>query len=436
MSAAAPAVEPAAERQAQVKNPAPRNPGLTPARTGASNRPLMSTPAPGRPPRTALRQLPALACALGFGLFASGARAQTVKPWTPAHADSVTGLAAEAKVRFRQATSDTVDENSIVPFERVGQAARRLLRRLGRDHTLLAPSIQGTLDSLGLDVDVVNDPELPSIVLVMIRNPYRRTQQAVGYLLWYRGVDLRMQGASFPPCTRPRLKAWWSGRPTSPYSAAIVYDTRDPARTMGFKYLTLSGDGFYWDLVQYEGNGPSLGPAGDVAFPDLNGDGKPELISYSPAPPDSNLTTAPPVQPILREAIYTELGRGFQVHDARVVPGPLATLDLFLNWLREGKAESARHLLVTPALVDQALQQGWADLRSPRNFLVDQQQEDQAWPEWLSAQVKTKAGAKRWVFHFTLQDGHWLIKDWVAEETPRTDAARVALPDSTGGRKP
>src|SRR5262249_12593956 len=88
VTAAAPAVDPAAERQAQVKNPAPRNPGLTPARTGASNRPLMSTPAPGRPPRTALRQLPALACALGFGLFASGARAQTVKPWTPAHADS------------------------------------------------------------------------------------------------------------------------------------------------------------------------------------------------------------------------------------------------------------------------------------------------------------------------------------------------------------
>src|SRR5262249_15575568 len=155
----------AAERQAQVKNAAPRNPGLTLALTGDSNRPPMSPPAPGRPPRLASLALPALALVLALGPIASGARAQVVKPWTPPHADSVTALAAEAKVRFRQVTSDTVDEGSIVPFERVGQAARRMLRRLGRDHTLLAPSIEPTLDSLGLDVDVVNDPDLPSIVL-------------------------------------------------------------------------------------------------------------------------------------------------------------------------------------------------------------------------------------------------------------------------------
>ena len=382
----------------------------------------------------------ALAVIIGLAGLASwaptAAHAQAVKPWTPAGADSITSLVAEAKVRFRQTTSDTITEQTIQPFDRVGQAARRLLRRLGRDRTLLAPTIESTLDSLGLDTDVVNDPQLPSIVLVMVRNPYRLSQQAVGYLLWYRGVDLRMQGAAFPPCVRPRIRSWWTGRPTSPYSTAIIYETRNDAPSLGFKYLELSADGYFWNLVQYEGNGPELGLAGDATFADLNGDGKPELLSYSRAPEDSVLSTAPPVHPLIREAIYTEHGRGFVVHDARILPGPLASLKLFLSWLREGKPENARHLLVDGALVDQALKLGWADVRSPRNFLVDRQEEGQAWPEWLGARVQTKAGVQRWIFHFTLQEGHWLIKDWVAEEPSRSNASRLAPPDSTGGRKP
>src|SRR5262249_50390928 len=188
-----PPARPAAQRQVRVKNPPSAIRHLTLARTRASNRPPMSTHPPGRAPlvapatRPRRQSLPVIAAAFLSVLLAGGARAQVVKPWTPAHADSVTALVAEAKVRFRQATSDTIDEGNIAPFERVGQAARRLLRRLGRDHTLLAPSIEASLDSLGLDTDVVNDPDLPSIVLVMVRNPYRRSQQAVGYLLWYRG---------------------------------------------------------------------------------------------------------------------------------------------------------------------------------------------------------------------------------------------------------
>ena len=363
----------------------------------------------------------------------SVARAQAVKPWTPPGADSISSFVAEAKVRFRQATSDTIDDQTIIPFERVGQAARRLLRRLGRNGTLFAPSIEDALDSLGLQVEVVNDPKLPSIVLVMVHNPYRLSQQAVGYLLWYRGVDLRMQGAAFPPCVRPRIHSWWSGRSGSPYAVGIIYEARGKEPRLGFKYLELSADGYYWNLVQYEGNGPELGLAGDATFADLNDDGVPELVSWSQAPPDSILTTAPPVSPMIREAIYTNRGRGFVVHDARVVPGPLATLDLFLSWLRDGKLDNARHLLVDPTFLDMAVKLGWGEPRSPRNFLVDMQEQGQSWPEWLGARIVGRSGAQRWVFHFTLQDGHWLIKDWLAEQQA---PSRSVSPDSTGGRKP
>ena len=363
------------------------------------------------------------------------ALAQAPKPWVPPGPDSIQALVSEAKVRFREVKTDTITEQTIVPFERVAQAARRLLRRLDRNAPFAAPGIEASLDSLGLDTDVVNDASLPQIVFVMIRNPHRPSMQAVGYLLWYRGSDLRMQGMSFPPATQPRLRAWWSSQQGSPYSAAIVYRERAEKPRMGFKYLKLSADAYYWDLVQYEGNGPDLGLAGDVAWADLNRDGRPELLSYSPAPPDSVLTVSPPVHPVIREVIYTEGPRGFLAHDARFVPGPLETLRQFVIALRAGEQDRARRLLMNPDFLEFARAAGWASTRSPRSFVVDRQQEGLPWPEWLGARVTGSTGPRRWVFHFALREGRWLIKDWVAEEAPRSEPAGGA-PARTGGQRP
>ncbi len=384
-----------------------------------------------------LARLIALAGALALCSSVQPARAAVVRPWTPAGADSITAPVAEAKLRFQQSHTDTLDEQSIRPFERVGEAARRLLRRLGRDHMLEAPSIiEASLDSLGLDTDVVSDPKVPSIVLVMVRNPYRPSEQAVGYLLWYRGPDLRMQGCSFPSCIRPRLRTWMSARTGAPYSAAILYEGREAVPRLGFKFLRLSSDAFYWNLVQYEGHGPDLGLAGDATFADLNRDGLPELVSYSPAPADSVIQIQSPAEPLLREAIFTDRGQGFVVHDARILPGPLATLRLFVSLLREGNREGARRLLLKPDSLELALAAGWGKTRSPGDFVVDRQEEGQPWPEWLGARVRGSSGIQRWVFHFTLKEGRWLIKEWFAEEAPRPTAARGVPADSTGGHRP
>ena len=351
---------------------------------------------------------------------------QPVRPWQPPGLDSIQVLASEARVAFRRAQVDTLDANEVLPFERVGQIARRLLRRLGRANMLLAPSIEPTLDSLGFDTDVVQDLDIPSIVFVMVRNPNRPSMQAVGYLLWFRGPELRMQGIAFPPGIRPQLAAWWSGDSRSPYAAAVAYHERGASGRLGFKYLRLSADGFYWDLVQYEGNGPDLGTHGSAAFADLDGDGRPELLSFARTPQDSTLSVESPVQPIQREAIYTDRGQGFVLHDIRILPGPLATLRAFVLALRNGDREGARRLLVDPAFLELAQAAGWASGRSPRTFVVDRQEEGQRWPQWLGARVTGSVGERRWVFRFTLREGRWLIQEWRAEEAPRSEPGRGA----------
>jgi hypothetical protein len=364
------------------------------------------------------------------------AAAQPVRPWQPPGQDSVQVLASEARLLFRRAQVDTLGERELVPFERVGQIARRLLRRLGRENTLLATSLESTLDSLGFDTDVVHDQDLPSIVFVLVRNPNRLTMQSVGYLLWFRGPDLRMQGIAFPPSVRPRLESWWSGDARSPYSAAITYRERGSSGRLGFKYLRLTPDGYYWSLLQYEGNGPDLGTHGDVSFADLDGDGRPELVSFARTPADSVLRVEPPVQPILREAIYTDRGQGYVLHDIRVVPGPLATLWRFVSALRNGDREDARRLLVNPDFLELAVAAGWATGRSPRTFVVDRQEEGQRWPQWLGARATGPLGERRWVFRFVLREGRWLIQELRAEEPLRPETGRGGATDKSGGNGP
>jgi len=374
--------------------------------------------------RHAARALYPLAVFL-LAAVALPANAQTVQPWTPASADSVARLVTSAKVRFQEQGADSLSARDVQAFELVANGARRLLRRLGRDRMLQAPAIEGTLDSLGADVDVVIDPAQPSIVFVMVRNPFRPASGCVGYLMWYRGNDLRMQGVSFPAGIRPRLRTWYTGRNTGPYAAAIVYTRRESEARFGFKFLRLSPDGFLWNLVQYEGHGPELGAAGDVVFADINNDGSPEMIHYQRTEPDSFLVLERGTPQLTQEHLYTERPEGFVAHDARVVPGPVATLRLFALTLMANDREGTARLLADRARLDEAYATGWGRSRARGAWTVEYGEERQPWPEWLALKIDGDRGFKRWIFHFTIRDGRWVIRDWKPVVVPRSP--------STGG---
>lgn len=392
-----------------------------------------------RPRRAAATTL-ALALALA-ALAACGAGtafAQVTKPWVPA-GDSLMRDVTTARMRFMRQQGDSVGGDNYPPYDDVGRLARKLLRALGREHFLQAPAIEATLDSLGLDTEVTVDPATPSIVAVLVRNPFRVSSGAVAFLYWHVRDDLRMQGVGMPPSRDLRLRAWYTGRPGVPYEACMVYDRRGEKPRPGMKLFRMGPDGRFWNLVQYEGNSPDFGEKAKLAFVDANLDGQPEILSLHPVDDDSFFVVRGGVPPIVNEFLYTERPEGFVLHDARTVPGPLETLRLFAAHMAGKEYERARRFLLKPERMENAIANGWGQLRGRGAWTVEYGEPDQAWPEWLAVRTGGAAGAKRWIFHFYIEDGRWVIRDWlpvVPRQVGGPVPAAGAAADSTGGRRP
>lgn len=383
---------------------------------------------------TLLRRVAALAL-LGLALVAGPAPAQVTKPWTPP-GESVLGEVTTARMRFKRQLGDSIGGDNYLPYNDTAQLARKLLRSLGREHALQAPAIEATLDSLGLDTEVTIDPATPGIVMVLVRNPFKVSSDAVGFLMWYLRDDLRMQGVSFPPARDVRLRAWFTGQPAAPYTACVVYSAKGASARPGMKLFRMGADGRYWNLVQFEGQGPEFGPRASLSFADVNRDGRPELLAFHPVDDDSTFALRAGVPPIVNEFLYTERPEGYVLHDARTVPGPVETLRLFAALLHAGERERAARLLLEPRRIDEAIANGWERLKGPGAWTVEYGEPEQAWPEWLEVRTGGADGPKRWIFRFFIQDGRWVIREWRPVVDAKSPAPGGAPRDSARVRQP
>lgn len=370
---------------------------------------------PSRCPSHARFAIAAGLLACGFLLAFPGipAAAPPIRPWTPPDADSLLVWSAEAKARFQTNTGDSVGGSNFRAYDLVGSMGRRLLRSLGRAGMAQAHAAEVVLDSLGLDTEVAVDPDLSGFVLLMVHNPYRKSAASVGFLYWYRGADLRQQGVVFHGGRRPRARVWWTAREDAPYEWAVV--SEDPSRgdLHQLLLLKLNSTATFWMLVQHEGSAPDLGDGGDAQWVDINRDGRPELSVWTPVRPDSTFADECSTCPrLLTERIYVEREAGFELLDSRLMPSPYATLTLFLRLLREQNRAAASRLLVDSSLFDDAVAQGWGTLRSRGAWMLEYAEPDQPWPRWLAFRLRGGKEPKRVVFHFTNQDGRWLIREW------------------------
>jgi hypothetical protein len=370
----------------------------------------VQTPSPVRFASPLLGSLAVLVCALCGA--APAAWAQRVKPWVPPDADSLVLWATEAKARFQSNTGDTIGGTNYRAYDLVSRMGRRLLRSLGQGNLGQSHAIEPILDSLGLDTEIEVDPELPHFVLLMVRNPYRLTADAVGYLYWYRQADLRFQGVLFRGGMDPRMRVWWTGRPTAPYAWGIVDRQRGEEARMRLTFMRLMPHGGHWNLIQAEEDGPDLGNSGGVSWVDTNGDGQPELVVFARGVTDSLFEDCSACPRTITELVFTERTSGFQLHDNRVLPSPFTTFTLFVRLLIDGNRAAAARLVRDPARVQAAIADGWGLRRAPRTWKVESSEPDQPWPRWLLMRFRGAQGVRHYRVRFEMERGRWIIRDW------------------------
>ncbi len=372
----------------------------------------------------------ALAC------LATTASAQAPRPWLPAGSDSLTVLSAQARARFQTNRGDSATGPNYEPFQITSELARWLIARLGREHTLQAQAVEAAMDSVGLDTDVRVDPGQPGVLFVWVRNPYRPGADGVGYLYWYRGRELRIQGAVFPPGRNPRIRTWWLGARDTPYETAVLFDRKSDPVEIGLRLFRMSANGAFWNIAQYERE-TFLGEPGDAVFADPNGDGRPEVVAWTRAETDSFLVFGPDVPRLTNESLWTERAEGFRLHDVRVLPTPAATLALFLRQLVTGNREAAGRLLLQPSKLAEAVANGWPQRRERGAWSVRYGESGDAWPEWFEVKERAPQGDRRWIFRFVLRDGRWMIEEWVPVK-PAAPAVAPVTPAApakpSGGR--
>lgn len=397
---------------------------------------------PARPtPFAGSLPIAALLVTLALGAPASGAAAApAVRPWQPPAADSLASWASEARMGFRSNRGDSLGGSNFAPYQRVGFMGRRLLHSLGSKGLDQAPAVATILDSLGLDTEVALDPGTPGFVLLMVRDPFHRAAPSAGFLYWYRDTDLRIQAAEFRGGYRIEMRVWWTSRPERPYEWGVVDGKPGAGNLVRFTLFGLNRDGTSWDILQYEEASPVLGVPGEARFVDINGDGRPELVSWVRAEPDTFVESCATCPAVWTEDVFTERRReGFVLDNSRVMPSPMASFVWFVHALKDGQDEVAARLLVDPSKLAQAKAAGWDRASGRAAWTVEYAEPDEGWPRWFEVRFRGSSGGEsRYVVHFESTDGRWRIRDWVTEtpapsRTPAAGgAARPGAPPKPG----
>jgi hypothetical protein len=252
----------------------------------------------------------------------------------------------------------------------------------------------------------------------------------VGFLYWYRGDDLRVQGAMYFGGRRPVMRVWWTGYQDQPYSLGVIDHERDMSGRIRLSLFRMNAAGTAWNMIQAPDEGPDLQGAGEAAWVDINADERPELVAWVRTENDTLFESCLSCPHIIQEHTYTETRKGMWLHDIRLFPGPYATFSLFVRQLAEGNRVPAARLLREPARVDEAITAGWGSRARAKAWVLEYAEEER-WPRWLAFLHHGPRGDQRYIVHFELKEGRWIISDWVKPRpagTPATHADSVATP--------
>jgi hypothetical protein len=343
-------------------------------------------------------------------------------PWVPPGTDSTRVRAARAHAEFRLATRDTIDDEAFHAYEQVALIAHSMLLSLGREHMNQAAALESALHDLGFQVTLRLDPAQPTFALLMVRNPYRVSAAAIGYLYWWQGERLRQQGTYFRRGFDPRFRVWWTGNGDWPYLAAIVDHAAAHDESPGFLVLHLANDASHWSVVQYPGNGPDLEVGEEPAWEDIDGDGTPELLTWKHIPSDSLFTECAGCPGLIRERLFTVHVDHFEPEDVRPVPTTYAQFQRFVRLLTDKRPEAARSLVARKSVLDSALAFGWGTDRRAGAWHLDTAESGQLWPRWIVVRQTRAKGQPMYAIHFGRANDRWVILGILPEKNYGPDA--------------
>ena len=380
---------------------------------------MFETAVPTRP-RPVLRPAAPVFCALllflSFLLPARAGAQPRLRAWTPANMDSISAWAHEARERFRANTGDSLGGENFRAYLYVGKIGQSLLASLGRGNMTQAPAMKTVIDSLGLVTAIAIDPTQPNFSLLMVRNPYRESADVTGFLYWYVGSVVHLQGVRFTSGRNVVMRVWHTKYAEQPFSMAIVENAHYGSKPLELSLLRMAGNGLFWTAAQYPGYGPDMGGRGDAAFPDLNNDGVPELVTWTRAQPDSMFLECRECPSLLTEYTWAERTQGFELEETRVVPTAYANFVQFIRMLREGNRTGAARLLADPSKVTEAIANGWDKGRGPGLWRITDAEEGETWPHRIVVRFHHGEVDRSWVVNFVAKDGRWIIRDWIRQE--------------------
>jgi len=144
----------------------------------------------------------------------------------------------------------------------------------------------------------------------------------------------------------------------------------------------------------------------------VNGDGLPELLTWSEPAPDTLFEPCTSCPKRVIEEVYTERkSPGFELHDSRLLQTPHEVFILFVHLLLQHNLTAAARLLLRPARLPGALGMGWSTRRSPGTWKLELAEEEH-WPTWLQFRFRGPHGTEHYLVRFTQKDGRWIIEDW------------------------
>ncbi len=356
----------------------------------------------------------ALAC-LALAAFAPPAHAQdtTIRPapWTPAGFDSTRLWALEARTLLDQSTADSVGPNESKAFGLLDRLVRRSFSQLGPSGMRGARGVLAVLDSLKLDVEMAQDPELPQFCVVTYFNPKFAGYAAWTSLFWWRGNDLMKQSILLEGGRHLQMDVWWTGNELGPYEMALVdYRRTGDPRIGSFTMLRLSRRAEFWGAVQYAGRSIDLTGPGVARLVDLDNDGVAELVQWVTSEADERFVHDTNLPPVLSERIWRRTDDGFRLLDRRTVATPFATFELFLRALEGGQSALARSLASTPAVYAKAVALRLGSFHAPKSWRASEPAPGAHWAESMRFQYGAPSLLDKGIeVRMKEVEGHWQV---------------------------